>query len=43
MIDSTDMSTPVTRGELEAELEQFETRLERKFDEKLELGQWSER
>ncbi len=41
MIDSTDMSTPVTRGELKAELEQFEIRLEqkleRKFDVKLEL------
>lgn len=28
MSDSTDMSTPVTRGELKAELEQFEIRLE---------------
>jgi hypothetical protein len=41
MIDSTDMSTPVTRGELKAELEQFEIRLEQrieqKFDQKLEF------
>jgi len=35
MIDSTDMSTPVTRGELRAELAQFEIRLEQKLEQKL--------
>ena len=35
---ATNMSTPVTRGELKAELEQFEIRLEQKLDEK--LGLW---
>src|SRR4051812_43163219 len=33
MIDATDMSTPVTRGELRAELEQFEIRLEQKLEQ----------
>jgi hypothetical protein len=36
MIDSIDMSTPVTRGELKAELEQFEIRLEQRLEDKLE-------
>jgi hypothetical protein len=36
MIDSTDMSTPVTRGELKAELEQFEIRLEQRLEQKFE-------
>ena len=34
MTDATNMSTPVTRGELKAELEQFEIRLDQK------LGLW---
>lgn len=33
--DFTDMSTPVTRGELRDELAQLENRIERKFDDKL--------
>jgi hypothetical protein len=33
--DLTDMSTPVTRGELRDELAQLEDRIERKFDDKL--------
>ena len=37
MVDSTDMSTPVTRGELRAELAQFEIRLEQKLEQKLEI------
>jgi hypothetical protein len=36
MDDATTMSTPVTRGELKAELEQFEIRLEHKLDRKLD-------
>jgi hypothetical protein len=40
-VDATDMSTPVTRGELKEELANFELRLEQKleqkFDQKLEL------
>jgi hypothetical protein len=36
MLESTDMSTPVTRGELKAELEQFEIRLEQRLEDKLE-------
>src|SRR4051812_2618374 len=36
MIDATDMSTPVTRGELRAELAEFEVRLEQKFEQKFE-------
>jgi len=32
----TDMSSPVTRGELRDELAQFEHRIERKFDDKLD-------
>ena len=36
--DATDMSTPVTRGELRDELAQLENRLERKFDNN--LGLW---
>jgi exonuclease VII large subunit len=36
MSDVIDMSTPVTRGELRDELAQFETRIERKFDDKLD-------
>jgi hypothetical protein len=43
MIDNaTNMSTPVTRGELKAELEQLEIRLEQKLDQKLDqkLGLW---
>ena len=42
MDDATNMSTPVTRGELKAELEQFEIRLDQKFDRKLDLklGLW---
>jgi len=36
MDDATNMSTPVTRGELKAELEQFEVRLEQKLEQKLE-------
>jgi hypothetical protein len=35
--DFTDMSTPVTRGELRDELAQLENRIERKFDDKLDL------
>jgi len=42
--NATEMSTPVTHGELRAELERFETRfdhkleqLETRFDEKLEI------
>lgn len=35
MFDATDMSTPVTRGELRAELEQLEIRLEQKLEQKL--------
>jgi hypothetical protein len=38
MMDTTNMSTPVTRGELKAELEQFEIRLDQKLDQK--LGLW---
>jgi archaellum component FlaC len=33
--DLTNMSTPVTRGELRDELAQLEDRIERKFDDKL--------
>ncbi|HEX7838036.1 MAG TPA: hypothetical protein VF469_11265 [Kofleriaceae bacterium] len=33
---TTDMSTPVTRGELRAEIEQLEIRLEQKLDQKLD-------
>jgi exonuclease VII large subunit len=36
MDDATNMSTPVTRGELKAELEQFEIRLDQKLDQKLQ-------
>jgi hypothetical protein len=36
-IDATDMSTPVTRGELKEELAKFETRFDQKLDQKLEL------
>jgi hypothetical protein len=36
MAGATDMSTPVTRGELRAELAQLEIRLEQKLEEKLE-------
>ena len=36
MVDSTDMTTPVTRGELREELAQLEQRLEQKLDQKLE-------
>jgi chaperonin cofactor prefoldin len=36
MIDATDMSTPVTRGELREEIERLEIRLEQKLDQKLE-------
>lgn len=35
MMATTDMSTPVTRGELRAEIEQLETRLDQKLDQKL--------
>lgn len=35
--DATDMSTPVTRGELREELAKFEIRLDQKFDQKLDL------
>jgi len=35
MVDSTDMATPVTRGELRAEFEQFEIRLDQKLDQRL--------
>lgn len=38
MDDATNMSTPVTRGELKAELEQLEIRLDQKLDQK--LGLW---
>lgn len=31
MMASTDMSSPVTRGELRAEIEQYEIRLDQKF------------
>jgi DNA anti-recombination protein RmuC len=34
--DETDMSSPVTRGELRDDLAQFEHRIERKFDAKLD-------
>lgn len=34
--DVADMSSPVTRGELRDELAQFEHRIERKFDDKLD-------
>jgi chromosome segregation ATPase len=43
MFDSTDMSTPVTRGELRAEFKQFEIRLEQKLAQlatKAELESW---
>jgi uncharacterized protein YceH (UPF0502 family) len=39
MLDATDMSTPVTRGELREEIAQLETRLEQletRLDQKLE-------
>jgi exonuclease VII large subunit len=36
MLDATDMSTPVTRGELREEIAQLETRLETRLDQKLE-------
>ncbi len=36
MTASTDMSTPVTRGELRAELEQLEVRIDEKLDQKLD-------
>jgi len=36
MDDATNMPTPVTRGELKAELEQFEIRLEMRLEQKLE-------
>jgi hypothetical protein len=35
-IDATDMSSPVTRGELREELAQLESRIERRFDVKLD-------
>jgi hypothetical protein len=35
MADATDMSTPVTRGELREETERLEIRIEQKFDHKL--------
>jgi hypothetical protein len=35
-VDATDMSTPVTRGELKEELANFELRLEQKLEQKLE-------
>jgi hypothetical protein len=35
MVASTDMSTPVTRGELREEIEQLEIRLEEKLEQKL--------
>jgi hypothetical protein len=34
--DMTDMSSPVTRGELRDDLAQLEDRIERKFDDKLD-------
>ena len=34
MMATTDMSTPVTRGELRAEFEQFEQKLEQKLEQK---------
>lgn len=50
MFDATDRSTPVTRGELRAELEQLEIRLEQKLEQRLahlatkaELELWGER
>jgi hypothetical protein len=36
MTPSTDMSNPVTRGELREEIERLEIRLEQKLEEKLE-------
>jgi hypothetical protein len=42
MSNTTDMSTPVTRGELRAEIEQFEQRLDQKLDQfvtKVELDE----
>jgi hypothetical protein len=51
MSDVTDMSTPVTRGELRDELAQLEARIERKVDDKLDglerklnnnMGLWGE-
>lgn len=36
MLDATDMSTPVTRGELREELAQLEIRLEQKLEQKLD-------
>jgi hypothetical protein len=36
MTVSSDMSTPVTRGELRLEFEQFEARLDARFDAKLD-------
>ena len=35
MMATTDMSTPVTRGELRAEFEQFEQKFEQKLEQKL--------
>jgi chromosome segregation ATPase len=35
MADATDMSTPVTRGELRAELAQFEIHLDQKLEQRL--------
>jgi chaperonin cofactor prefoldin len=35
MIDATDTSTPVTRGELREEIERLEIRLDQKLDQKL--------
>jgi hypothetical protein len=35
MVDATDMSTPVTRGELREEIAQLEVRIEQKLEQKL--------